>query len=127
MSVKNTTRVTKAELVQLNSTLAAENEALRAELSALRGDVERFRKQLHDDRNAKEQLYSEAQQLRAQIKGTEQPRQAPDTSERRAQIDALKAFAKKYRCLSRIGEGGNIELYSRKRSCWVAVPEGAQP
>lgn len=108
MSIKNTTRVTKAELVQLNNRLAAENEALRAELSALRGDIENG------------VLVPAAQAQRAE-------RQPVDSAGRRAQLDALKAFAVKFRCLSRIGEGGNIELYSKKRGCWVAVPEGAQP
>lgn len=101
MSIKNTTRVTKAELVQLNSQLAAENEALRAELSQLRNDVA-------------------TQAQRAE-------RQPVDSADRRAKLDALKAFATKFRCLSRIGADGNIELYSKKRGCWVAVPEGAQP
>lgn len=92
-------RITKIELQQINTRLAAENEALRAELSQLRND-------------------SVTQRV--------EPRSSGNT-ERRAQLDALKAFAKKFRCLSRIGADGGIELYSKKRGCWVAVPEGAQP
>lgn len=52
--------------------------------------------------------------------------QAPDVSERRAKLEALKHFAIKFRCSARLRDGV-IELYSRKRGCWVAVPEGAQP
>ena len=92
-------RITKIELQQINTRLAAENEALRAELSQLRNDAATQRAER---------------------------RQAPDVSERRAKLDALKHFAIKFRCLSRIGADGDIELYSRKRGCWVAVPEGEQ-
>ena len=92
-------RITKIELQQANSRLAAENEALRAELSQLRNDSVTQRTE----------------------------RQPADTTGRRAQLDALKAFAVKFRCLSRIRADGAIELYSKKRGCWVAVPEGAQP
>ena len=92
-------RITKIELQQINTRLAAENEALRAELSQLRND--------------------------ATIQRAER-RQAPDVSERRAKLEALKYFAIKFRCLSRIGADGDIELYSKKRGCWVAVPEGEQ-
>ena len=91
-------RITKVELQQINTRLAAENEALRAELSQLRNDA------------ATQRTKS----------------QAPKSSERRAKLDALKHFAIKFRCLSRIGADGDIELYSRKRQCWVAVPEGEQ-
>lgn len=52
--------------------------------------------------------------------------QAPDVLERRAKLEALKTFATKFRCSARLRDGV-IELYSKKRSCWVAVPEGAQP
>lgn len=92
-------RITKIELQQINTRLAAENEALRAELSQLRNDAATQRAER---------------------------RQAPDASERRAKLEALKHFAIKFRCLSRIGADGDIELYSRKRGCWVAVPEGEQ-
>lgn len=91
-------RITKIELQQINTRLAAENEALRAELSQLRNDA------------ATQRTKS----------------QAPKSSERRAKLEALKAFAIKFRCLSRIGADGDIELYSKKRGCWVAVPEGEQ-
>ena len=100
-------RITKIELQQINARLAAENEALRAELSQLRNDLAT-------------QAAQAAQPARAE-------RQAPELSERRTKLDALKAFAVKFRCLSRIGADGGIELYSKKRNCWVAVPEGAQP
>ena len=92
-------RITKVELQQINTRLAAENEALRAELSQLRNDSVTQRTE----------------------------RQPADTTGRRAVLDALKAFAVKFRCLPRIGADGAIELYSKKRGCWVAVPEGAQP
>lgn len=53
-------------------------------------------------------------------------RQAPDVLERRAKLEALKAFAMKFRCSARLRDGV-IELYSKKRGCWVTVPEGVQP
>ena len=92
-------RITKIELQQINARLAAENEALRAELSKLRND--------------------------AAIQRAER-RQAPDVSERRTKLEALKAFATKFRCSARLRDGV-IELYSKRRGCWVTVPEGAQP
>ena len=92
-------RITKTELQQINARLAAENEALRAELSKLRND--------------------------AVIQRAER-RQAPDVSERRTKLEALKAFATKFRCSARLRDGV-IELYSKRRGCWVTVPEGAQP
>ena len=49
-----------------------------------------------------------------------------EPSERRAQLEALKVFATKFRCVARLRDGV-IELYSKKRGCWVAVPEGVQP
>ena len=73
-------------------------------------------------RSTKAQMYAEIQRLRAQS----QHRQAPDLSERRAKLEALKAFATKFRCSARLRDGV-IELYSRKRQCWIAVPEGVQP
>ena len=87
-------------------------------------------------RSTKAQMYAEIQRLRAlcdlqaqQLRAASQPRQAhqaPDLSERRAKLEALKTFAKKYRCSARLRDGV-IELYSKKRGCWVAVPEGVQP
>jgi hypothetical protein len=62
----------------------------------------------------------------AKLRAASQPRRAPDTSGRRAQLEALKAFSSKFRCTARL-RNGVIELYSKKRGCWVAVPEGAQP
>ena len=53
-------------------------------------------------------------------------RQAPDVLERRAKLEALRAFAMKFRCTARLRDGV-IELYSKKRACWVAVPKEAQP
>ena len=91
-------RITKIELQQINTRLAAENEALRAELSQLRND-------------------SVTQRTESR---------SPELSERRTKLEALKAFATKFRCSARLNNGV-IELYSRKRRCWVTVPEGVQP
>ena len=85
-------------------------------------------------RSTKAQMYSEIERLRLDLDratqqlraAASQPRQAPDVSERRAKLEALKDFATKFRCSARLRDGV-IELYSRKRQCWVAVPEGAQP
>lgn len=87
-------------------------------------------------RSTKAQMYSEIERLRAlcdlqsqQLRATSQPRQArqaPELSERRTKLEALKAFATKFRCSARLRDGV-IELYSKKRACWVAVPEGVQP
>ena len=73
-------------------------------------------------RSTKAQMCAENERPRA----ASQPRQAPELSERRAKLEALKAFATKFRCSARLRDGV-IELYSRKRQCWVAIPEGAQP
>ena len=87
-------------------------------------------------RDRKSVIYSEVERLRAlldlreqQLRAASQPRQArqaPELSERRTKLAALKAFATKFRCSARLRDGV-IELYSKKRSCWVAVPEGTQP
>lgn len=85
-------------------------------------------------RSTKAQMYSEIERLRAlcdlqsqQLRAASQPRrQAPELSERRAKLEALKAFAMKFRCSARLRDGA-VELYSKKRGCWVTVPEGAQP
>ena len=77
-------------------------------------------------RSTKAQMYAEIQHLCALCDLQAQPRQAPDLSERRAKLEALKAFATKFRCSARLRDGV-IELYSKKRGCWVAVPEGVQP
>ena len=98
-------RITKIELQQINTRLATENEALRAELSRLR--------------NAAATQRAEHSAPRAQ-------HQAPELSERLTKLEALKAFATKFRCSARLNNGV-IELYSRKRRCWVTVPEGVQP
>lgn len=52
-------------------------------------------------------------------------RQAPDVLERRAKLEALKVFATKFRCTARLRDGV-IELYSKRRGCWITVPEGGQ-
>lgn len=101
-------RITKIELQQTNARLAAENEALRAELSKLRNDAAIQRAE------------------RRQAPDVSERRQAPNVSERCAKLEALKTFATKFRCTARLRDGV-IELYSKKRACWVAVPEGAQP
>lgn len=101
-------RITKLELQQINARLAAENEALRAELSKLRNDAAIQRAE------------------RRQAPDASERRQSPDASERCAKLEALKAFATKFRCTARLRDGV-IELYSKKRGCWVTVPEGAQP
>lgn len=91
-------------------------------------------------RSTKAQMYSEIERLRdyadtcqqqlrdavEEIDRLRAKRQAPKVSERSYKLTTLKAFATKFRCSARINDG-NIELYSRKRQCWVAVPEGAQP
>lgn len=87
-------------------------------------------------RSTKAQMYAEIERLRAlcdlqsqQLRAASQPRQArqaPELSERRTKLEALKAFASKFNCTARLRDGV-IELYSKKRSCWVTVPEGAQP
>lgn len=90
-------------------------------------------------RSTKAQMYAEIERLRAlceaqeqQLRAASQPRQprqahqAPDLSERRAKLEALKTFATKFHCSARLRDG-IIELYSKKRGCWVAVPEGVQP
>lgn len=90
-------------------------------------------------RSTKAQMYAEIerlralvdqqeQQLRAQREEIEQLRarpQTPNTSDRSAQLQAAKALAMRHRCMVRIRDGV-IELYSRKRQCWVAASEGAQ-
>lgn len=97
-------RSTKIELQQTNARLAAENEALRAELSQLRAELSQLRNDIVTQRA--------------------EPRPTGNTG-RRAELEALKAFATKFRCSARLRDGV-IELYSKKRGCWVAVPEGAQ-
>ena len=86
-------------------------------------------------RSTKVQMYSEIERLRVlcdwqaqQLRTQPQARrnQAPDVSERRAKLEVLKAFAAKFNCSARLRDD-TMELYSRKRACWVAVPEGARP
>ena len=91
-------RITKIELQQINARLAAENAALRAELSQLRNDI---------------------------VTRRAEPQPTSNTG-RRAELDTLRTFATKFRCSARLRDGV-IELYSKKRGCWVSVPEGAQP
>lgn len=97
-------RITKAELQQINARLAAENEALRAELSSLRGDI------------ANGLLVPVTQTPRTE-------RQPASNTGRRAQLNALKHFATKFRCLSRVGADGDIELFSRDQQAWISVAE----
>lgn len=97
-------RITKIELQQINARLAAENAALRAELSSLHGDI------------ANGVLVPATQRTQRRVQ---------DTSVRRTKLEALKHLATKFRCAARLRDGA-IELYSRKRQCWVAVPEGEQ-
>ena len=103
-------RSTKAQLM-------AEIERLRALCEAQEQQLQRLRALCE----------AQEQQLRAASQ-PRQPRQAPglSDSERRAKLEALKAFATKFRCPARLRDGA-IELYSKKRRCWVAVPEGVQP
>ena len=103
-------------------------------------------------RNTKAQMYSEIERLRALLDQRDleiadqaetirrrdakieelsastapQPRQAPELSERRTKLDTLRTFATKFHCTARLRDGV-IELHSKRRGCWVAVPEGAQP
>lgn len=83
-----------------------------SEIERLRDYADRAQQQLRD-------AVEEIDQLRAK-------RQAPNVSERSSKLADIKAFATKFRCFARLRDGV-IELYSRKRQCWVAVPEGAQP
>jgi len=76
-------------------------------------------------RNTKAQMYAAYEEY-AEMKRLRAASQTLDLSERRAKLEALKAFAAKFHCTARLRDGV-IELYSKKRGCWVAVPEGAQP
>lgn len=89
--------------------------------SVIYSEVERLRDLLDQQT---QRLRAQSEEI-ARLRASARP-QAPDTSERSAQLKALKAFASKFRCTARLRDGV-IELYSKKRSCWVAVPEGAQP
>jgi hypothetical protein len=83
-------------------------------------------------RNTKAQMFAEIERLRercesleAALRAASQPERSLEPSERRAKLEALKAFATKFRCSARLRDGV-IELYSKQRGCWVAAPE-AQP
>lgn len=94
-----------------------------AEVEKLRHLLDQKDQQLS---SAHAEIERKDQQLRAAHEEIERLRarpQAPRISERSAR---LKAFATKYRCTAR-WSGDTIELYSKKRGCWVAVPEGTQP
>lgn len=119
-------RITKLELQQINARLAAENEALRAELSKLRNDAAIQRAERRQAPDASERRQAPNVSEPRQAPNVSQPRQAPNVSERCAKLEALKAFATKFHCTARLRDGV-IELYSKKRGCWVTVPEGAQP
>ena len=103
-------RITKIELQQINARLAAENAALRAELSQLRSAIVTRRAEPQPTSNT----------------GRRAEPQPTSNTGRRAKLEALKAFATKFHCPARLRDGV-IELYSKKRACWVTVPEGAQP
>ena len=84
-------------------------------------------------RSTKAQMYAEIKRLRAlcarqeqQLRAVSQPRRTPDLLERRAKLETLKSLAKKFHCPARLRDGV-IEIYSKKRRCWVTVPEGVQP
>lgn len=85
-------------------------------------------------RSTKAQMYSEIERLRTlcdlqsqQLRGIKATEPRTNTNEAlRTKLAAVKAFATKFRCSARL-QGDNIELYSKKRGCWVSIPEGAQP
>ena len=89
--------------------------------SVIYSEVERLRQLLDQQTH---QLRAQSEEL-AQLRASAKP-QATERSERRTQLEALKHFATKFRCTARLRDGV-IELYSRKRQRWVAVPKGAQP
>lgn len=90
-----------------------------SEIERLRDYADRAQQQLRD-------AVEEIDRLRAKHSAPRAQHQAPNISERRTKLEALKLFATKFKCSARLRDGV-IELYSRKRQCWVAVPEGAQP
>lgn len=83
-------------------------------------------------RNTKAQMLAEIERLREQVETLEaalraasQPSRSEgslEPSERRARHEAMKALATRFQCAVRLRDG-QIEAYSRKRGCWVAVPE----
>ena len=74
----------------------------------------------------REQVETLEQQLRAAKQPERQPEGSLEPSERRARHEAMRALATRFRCAVRL-RGDTIEVYSRKRQCWVPVPEDAQP
>lgn len=90
-----------------------------SEIERLRDYADRAQQQLRD-------AVDEIARLKAKHSAPRAQHQAPNISERRTKLEALKLFAAKFKCSARLRDGV-IELYSRKRQCWVAVPEGAQP
>lgn len=83
-----------------------------SEIERLRDYADRYKQQLRD-------AVDEIARLKAN-------HSAPRTSQHSTKLATLKAFATKFKCSARLRDGV-IELYSRKRQCWVTVPEGAQP
>ena len=83
---------------------------------------------LADARTYISQLEADNARLRAQLAELSTPRAEPSAPRgvRSSKLEALRAFAMKFKCSARYN-GDTIELYSRKRQCWVAVPEGVQP
>lgn len=84
-------------------------------------------------RSTKKQMFAEIERLRErcdaleqQLRAASRPERSLEPSERRSKLEALKAFATKFRCSTRLRDGV-IELYSKQRGCWVAVPEEDQP
>lgn len=100
------------------------NVTSRSTKAALYSEIERLRELCDWQEQQLNAQRDELAQLRAQLRA--QREEAPQPSERRTKLEDLKAFATKFRCATRLRDGV-IELYSRKRQCWVAVPEGVQP
>lgn len=107
--------------------------SVRDRKSVIYSEVERLRDLLDQQSH---RLCTQSEEI-ARLRAIAQPQapatsersaqpQAPTTSARSAQLKALKAFASKFNCTARLRDGA-IELYSKKRSCWVTVPEGTQP
>lgn len=94
-----------------------------SEIERLRDLLDRREQQARADYEDLARALDKAERERDELRAK---RQAPNVSERSSKLAALKAFATKFKCSARLRDGV-IELYSRKRKCWVAVPEGAQP
>lgn len=93
----------------------------RSTKAVMYSEIERLRHLLDQQTQQLRAAHEEIERLRASARP-----QATNTSERRSKLEALKAFSSKFRCTARL-RNNTIELYSKKRGCWVAVPEGTQP